>query len=63
MRDMDVLGGAKLLAELVARNGDEAPAPTIEPRAEFPASDELPLHSWFGVGTAGNADGPSGNSA
>jgi hypothetical protein len=59
MRDMDVLGGAKLLAELVARNRDEPPVPTIEPPAEFPAPHELPLHRWFGVEPVGDVDGVS----
>jgi hypothetical protein len=54
MRNMDVLGGAKLLAELVARNGDVAPAPSTEPPAESPAPHELPLHSWFGLHRPGS---------
>ena len=58
---MDVLGGAKLLAELVARNRDEPGEPTIEPPAELPAPDELPLHRWFGVEPVGDVDGAFGN--
>ena len=61
MRSMDVLGGAKLLAELVARNRDQPAVPTIEPPAELPVTHELPLHHWFGVESVRPVDGASGN--
>jgi hypothetical protein len=61
MRNMDVLGGAKLLAELVARNRDERAVPTIEPSAELRGAHELPLHHWFGVESVRDVDGASGN--